>query len=180
MGAKLLQMTVVMGRLHALAERAAARGVPATVLSRFSEDVANELPIYVAAAEPDIVVFYPDGVADEAFRADDTTRLITVRADIPHQPSAVAVYLGHGPHAAAALDVATQLAAARQLELVLAGPDSRRARTDVAGLNRQSITVGSGPPREGCLLVASEDDAAAPAGAHLRVRASSNEELDVT
>ena len=38
-GAELAQMTVVMGQLRDLAERAAARGTPALVFSRFSDDV---------------------------------------------------------------------------------------------------------------------------------------------
>ena len=39
-------MTVAMGQLHALADRAASRGAQALVLSRFSDDVPGELPGY--------------------------------------------------------------------------------------------------------------------------------------
>ena len=46
-------MTVVMGQLRGLADRAASRGAQALVLSRFSDDVPGELPGYLAAAEPD-------------------------------------------------------------------------------------------------------------------------------
>jgi Kef-type K+ transport system membrane component KefB len=177
-GAELAQMTVVMDQLHDLAGRAAARGAEALVFSRFSDDVPGELPGYVTAAGPDTVVFRAGGAAREALRADDTTRLITARAPGPRQPTAVAVYFGHGSHAAAALDVAAQLAAARQLELVLVGADSRRARAAVAELSRKGMTVSSDPPPEGSLLVAGEEDAAAlAAGVHLTVRAASSGEL---
>jgi len=176
-GAELAQMTVVMGQLNTLAGRAAARGARALVFSRFSDDVPGELPGYVAAAEPDTVVAGA-GAADAALRAGEATRLITARGPWPAQPGAVAVCLGPGPHAAAALDAAAALAAARGLELVLAGADGRRARAAVAGLGRRGITARSGPPPQGCLLVAGHDDAAAlAAGAHLMVRAASSGEL---
>ena len=178
-GAELAQMTVVMGQLQDLAERAAARGAPALVLSRFSDDVPGELPGYVAAAEPDTLILGSDGDAHAALRADDTRRLLTARMALPQQPIAVAVYTGHGAHAAAALDVAAQLAAARQLELVLVGADGRRARAAVAELSRKGISASSGPPPEGSLRVAGEDDAAAAgAGVHLTVRAASSGDLD--
>ncbi|MFY9929656.1 MAG: cation:proton antiporter [Streptosporangiaceae bacterium] len=178
-GAELAQMTVVMGQLHDLAERAAARGAPALVFSRFSDDIPAELPGYVAAAEPDTVVFRSGGVADEALRADDTTRLVTARTPWPQQPSAVAVDSGHGSNATAALDVAAQLAASRQLELVIVGADGRRTRAVVAELHRKGLSVTSGPPPEGSLRVAGEDDAAALAGGvNLTVRACSSGDLD--
>ena len=178
-GAELAQMTVVMGQLHDLAERAAARGAPALVFSRFSDDVPGELPGYVAAAEPDTLILGSDGGAHEALRADDTRRLLTARMALPQQPIAVAVYTGHGAHATAALDVAAQLAVARQLELVLVGADGRRARAAVAELSRKGISASSGSPPEGSLRVAAEDDAAAVgAGVHLTVRAASSGDLD--
>ncbi len=178
-GAELAQMTVVMGQLHDLAERASARGAPALVFSRFSDDVPGELPGYVAAAEPDTVVFGSGDVADEALRADETTRLVTARTSWPQQPSAVAVYSGHGPHAVAALDVSARLARASQLELVLVGADGRRVRAAVAELSRKGISASSGLPPEGSLRIAGEDDAAVlAAGVHLTVREASSGDLD--
>ena len=184
LGGELLQMTLVMGQLHALAERAAARGAPATVLSRFSDDVAGELSAYVVAAEPDTIVLDSGHAANEdqayaAIRADGRTRLVTASGPVPDAPTAVAVSSGHGADAAAARSVATQLAAARHLPLVLAGADGRRSRSDVAELTHRGIQASSGPPPEGALLVAGEDGAAAvAAGAHLTVRAGSSEDLE--
>jgi Kef-type K+ transport system membrane component KefB len=184
LGSELLQMTLVMGQLHALTERAAARGAAATVFSRFSDDVAGELGAYVEAAEPDTIVL--DGNHDPyedhayaAIRSEGRTRLVTASGPVPDAPTAVAVYSGHGGDASAALNVATQLAAARHLPLVLTGADGRRGRSGVAELIRRGIQARSGPPPEGALLVAGEDGAEAiGGGAHLTVRAASSEDLE--
>jgi Sodium/hydrogen exchanger family len=177
-GAELAQMTVVMGQLNDLVKRAEQRGASALVFSRFSDDVAGELPGYVAAAEPDTVVFRAGGTADEALRAEDTTRLVTARAPWPQQPTAVVVFSGSGPNATGALEVATLLAAARKLELVVAGAEGRRARATVTELTRKGISASSGPPPDGSLIIAGDDDAAAlAAGVQLTVRAASSGEL---
>jgi K+:H+ antiporter len=181
---ELLQMTMVMGQLHTLVERAAARGARATVLSRFSDDVAAELSAYVAAAEPDTIVLdfgheSNEEAAYAAIRSDSRTRLVTVSGPVPEAPSAVAVYSGHGGDAAAALNVATQLAAARHLSLVLTGAEGRRTRGEVAELTHRGIRARSGPPPAGALLVVGEDGAEAVAGgAHLTVRAGSGEDIE--
>ena len=184
LGGELLQMTLVMGQLHAFTERAAARGATATVFSRFSDDVAGELGAYVEAAEPDTIVLdanhdpYEDN-AYAAIRSEGRTRLVTASGPVPDAPTAVAVYSGHGGDASAALNVATQLATARHLPLVLTGPDSRRSRSGVAELTHRGIQARSGPPPEGALLVAGEDSAEAVDGeAHLTVRAGSSEDLE--
>jgi Kef-type K+ transport system membrane component KefB len=179
LGGELVQMTVVMGQLRGLADRAASRGAQALVLSRFSDDVPGELPGYVAAAEPDTVILGSDVETHGNLRLEDTTRLIAERIPPPKDPSAIAVYTGHGANSAAAVDVAAQLAAARHLELVLAGSDGRRARSAMSELSRKGLPVSSGPPPDGALIVAGEDDAAAlAAGVHLTVRAASSGELD--
>jgi Kef-type K+ transport system membrane component KefB len=184
LGGELLEMTTVMGQLHELAERAAARGAPATVLSRFSDDVAGELSAYVMAAEPDTIVLDSghDAYEDQAYaaiRADGRTRLVSASGPLPDAPSAVAVYSGHGGDASAALNVATQLAAARHLRLVLAGADGRRSRSGLADLTHRGIQASSGPPPEGALLVVGEDGASAVATrAHLTVRAGSAEDIE--
>jgi Kef-type K+ transport system membrane component KefB len=184
LGGELLQMTLVMGQLHAFTERAAARGATATVFSRFSDDVAGELGAYVEAAEPDTIVLdanhdpYEDH-AYAAIRSEGRTRLVTASGPVPEAPTAVAVYSGHGSDASAALNVATQLAAARHLPLVLTGPDSRRSRSGVAELTQRGIQARSGLPPEGALLVVGEDGAeAVDGGAHLTVRAGSSEDLE--
>ena len=181
---ELLQMTMIMGQLHALVERAATRGARATVLSRMSDDVDAELSAYVSAAEPDTIVLDArhEPLEDEAYaaiRADGRTRLVTASTLVPDAPSAVAVYSGHGGDASAALNVATQLAAARHLPLVLAGTDGRRSRSGLAELTHRGIRARSGPPPEGALIVAGEGGATAAAtGVHLTVRAGSSEDIE--
>jgi Kef-type K+ transport system membrane component KefB len=178
LGGELMQMTVVMSQLHDLAERAAARGARAVVLSRMSDDVPGELPAYLAAAEPDTLVCgASDGIRETA-GANDAIRLVTARAAVPESPGAVAVYYGHGGGATAALDVAAQLAAARHLELFLAGDEGRRARSAAAELTQQGIHASSGPPPEGALVIASEDSATTGAAVHLTVRAGSGEDIE--
>jgi Kef-type K+ transport system membrane component KefB len=178
LGGELMQMTVAMSQLHGLAERAAARGAQAVVLSRMSDDVPGELPVYLAAAEPDTLVCGASDGIRETVGANDAIRLVTARAAVPESPSAVAVYYGHGGGATAALDVAAQLAAARHLELFLAGDEGRRARSAAAELTQQGIHASSGPPPEGALVIASEDSAATGAAVHLTVRAGSGEDIE--
>jgi Kef-type K+ transport system membrane component KefB len=178
LGGELMQMTVVMSQLHDLSERAAARGARAVVLSRMSDDVPGELPVYLAAAEPDTLVFGASDGIREAVGANDAIRLVTARAAVPEAPSAVAVHYGHGGDAAAALDVAAQLAAARHLELFVAGDEGRRARSAAAELTQQGIHASSGPPPEGALVIASEDGTATGAVVHLTVRAGSGEDIE--
>jgi hypothetical protein len=66
LGGELARMTRTTGDLRALADRAPARGVSAAVRSRFSQDIAAELPGYVAAARPDTIVLGPGRTSREA------------------------------------------------------------------------------------------------------------------
>ena len=62
---------------------------------------------------------------------------------------------------------------------MLAGDEGRRARSAVAELARKGLYASSGPPPDGALILAGEDDATAlTAGVHLTVRAASSEEID--
>ena len=63
LGEELLQLTETMTQLEGLAARARQHGVRAVVQSRFSENVAGELPEYVAAAAPDTIVLGRNGVS---------------------------------------------------------------------------------------------------------------------
>ena len=91
MGGEHLEITRARGKLQALADRVSARGVPAVVQSRFSQDIAAEPPGYVAAAEPDTIVLSPGGTSREPLAADGTVQLVTVLRSLPEAPGAVAV-----------------------------------------------------------------------------------------
>jgi hypothetical protein len=169
--------------------------VPAVVQSRFSEDVAGELPGYVAAATPDTIVLgagvpgsgmpgsgMPGSGAPDAggsFRAvlgaDGTTQLVTVLRPPPAAPGSVAVRWARGANGEAAVQVATQLAVANRLNLVIVPGGGRRAAV-AAGLTRRGVTASDGPLLPGALLVAASDDGCEDA--HLAVLAGSKEGSD--
>jgi hypothetical protein len=174
LGSELIQMTQAMTELQSLAERAAERGVQAVVQSRFSEDVPHELPGFVAAAEPDTVVLQLDGADGAQLGAAGATQLVTVQRGPPTAPSAIAVAWARGADSAAALQVATLLAVANQLSLVLT-PGGGRAATVAAGLARRGLAACAGPPPPGALLVAA---AGSGSDAHLTVVAGHKEGSD--
>jgi Kef-type K+ transport system membrane component KefB len=175
LGGELLEMTRTTGQLQALADRASARGVPAVVQSRFSENIAAELPGYVAAAKPDTIVLRPGGASREALAADGAVQLVTVLRSLPEAPGAVAVQWTRGEAGAAAVQVATQLAVADRLQLVISPGGGRRAGL-AAELAKDGLVACAGPPPAGAIVVA----AAADSGneAHLAVLAGTREGSD--
>lgn len=184
LGDELVRMTSTMGELQELAHRGARLGVPTVVHSRFSEDVPRELPGFVAAAEPDTVVLAAGeartgqaGAAAAPPAAGGAAQLVTVRRDPPAAPTAVAVHWARGADGAAALQVAAQLAVARQLGLVLT-PGGGRPTSIAADLARRGLPACAGPAPGGALLVAAADDGD---GSHLAVLAgpgAASDDLD--
>jgi K+:H+ antiporter len=175
LGGELLEMTSTTGKLQALAERASARGVPAVVRSRFSQDIAAELPGYVAAAEPDTIVLGSGRTFREALAADGAARLVTVQRNLPEAPSAVAARWTRGEGGAAAVLVAAQLAVADRLRLVISPVGGRRADL-AAGLTRDGIAAADGPPPAGAIIVTAAADTSGDA--HLTVWAGIREAGD--
>jgi K+:H+ antiporter len=170
-----LEVTKARGKLQALADRVSARGVPAVVQSRFSLDIAAELPGYVAAAEPDTIVLGPGGTSRETLAADGAVQLVTVLRSLPEAPGAVAVLWTRGEDGTAAVQVAVQLAVANQLKLVISPGGGRRARL-AAELTRDSIAASDGPPPAGAIIVAAAADSSGDA--HLAVLAGTREASD--
>jgi Kef-type K+ transport system membrane component KefB len=162
---ELLEMTRTMGELEVLAGQARGRGVAAPVLSRFTDDVARDLPGQLASTRADLVLV-DTGEAD-AF----TGQVVTVNA-VPAGPTAVVLHWATSADGRAAAQVAARIAASRELELVVAS-GSRRAAALAAELSGHGITARAGsPPGEGALVVAPDG----VAGAHLLVRAGSGVE----
>jgi Kef-type K+ transport system membrane component KefB len=172
LGGELLETTSAEGKLQALAERASARGVATVVRSRFSRDIAAELPGYVAAAEPDTIVLGPGGTPRETLAADGTVQLVTVLRDLPESPGVVAVRWTRGEGGAAAVQVAAQLAVADGLKLVISPGGGRRAGL-AAELTRDGIAASDGPPPAGAIVVAPAADIA---DAHVAVLAGTRED----
>jgi Kef-type K+ transport system membrane component KefB len=172
LGGELLETTSAKEELQALADRASARGVAAVVQSRFSQDIAAELPGYVAAAKPDTIVLGPGGTPRETLAADGTVQLVTVLRNLPEAPGAVAVRWTRGQGGAAALQVAAQLAVADRLKLVISPGGGRRAGL-AAELTRDGIAASDGPPPAGAIVVAAAADSD---DAHLAVLAGTRED----
>ena len=171
LGGELLQLTDIIGQLQALAEAAAKRGIPAVVHSRFSENVAGELPGFVAVAMPDTVVVSSARDFPQVITADGTARTIRVVRDPPAAPSAISVRLDRGPHGAAALHAGAQLARADKLPLFITPGSGRRAMV-TASLTGSGVTAIDGTPPPGALSIAAEDHR--DTAAHLMVRAGSS------
>jgi Kef-type K+ transport system membrane component KefB len=169
---ELRETTRTTDNLEALADRASARGVSVVVRSRFSQDIAAELPAYMAAAEPDTVVLGPGSTFRETLAADGIVQLVTVLRSLPEAPSAVGVRSTRGEGGAAAVLIAAQLAFADRLKLVISPAGGRRAGL-AARLTRDGIAVSDGPPPAGAIVVAAA--AASSADAHLTVRAGARE-----
>jgi Kef-type K+ transport system membrane component KefB len=175
LGGELRGMTKNAEKLQALADRALARGVPAVVLSRFSQDIPAELPGYVATAEPDTIVLGPSGVSGETLAGGGAIQLVTVLRSLPDAPAAVAVQWTQGESGAAAVQVATQLAVADRLKLVIS-PAGGRCADLAAGLTRDGIAASDGPPPSGSIVVAAAADGSGDP--HLTVQAGTRETSD--
>ena len=175
LGGEQLEITRAEGKLQALADRVSACGVPAVVQSRFSQDIAAELPGYVAAAEPDTIVLGPGGTSRETLAADGTVQLVTVLRSLPEAPGAVAVLWTRGEGGAAAVQVAAQLSVADRLKLVISPGGGRRAGL-AAELTRDGIAASDGPPPAGAIIVAAAADSSGDA--HLAVLAGTREASD--
>ncbi|REE99137.1 cation:proton antiporter [Thermomonospora umbrina] len=68
LSAELADMAGTMGGLEALAAAIRTDDLPVRVVSRFSADVAAELPALVAGAEPDVIVITPTAPGQDAVR----------------------------------------------------------------------------------------------------------------
>jgi Sodium/hydrogen exchanger family len=175
LGGELLETTMTTGNLQALADRASARGVSPVVRSRFSQDIAAELPGYVAAAKPDTIVLGPGGTSREMLAADGAVQLVTVLRSLPEAPSAVVARWMRGEGGAAAVQVATQLAVAGRLKLVISPGGGRRAGL-AAELTKDGIAASDGPPPSGAIVVAAARDSGDDT--HLAVLAGAREGSD--
>lgn len=171
LGMELLVMTRSMSELHALAARGAGRRVEVSVYSQFSADPAADLTRHIFNADPDLVVL-PAGV--ELTADDMLPRTVVQRTPAPVGAPTIAVYQHAGAGGAAALQVATQLAATRGVPLVVAGGQGRRDRGILAELTRHGITVSAGDVPADALLVGVDADE----GVHLVVRSRPDDEAE--
>ncbi|WP_329423967.1 cation:proton antiporter [Streptosporangium sp. NBC_01495] len=190
LSSELAELAETLHELETLAATVRERGSESRVVSRFSADVAGELPGLASGARPDLLVL-PAGVPGYAGVRDGATcRVVTVAVPSPvsesvpipespsvspsvfgqagsgSEPGPVAVHHGSGGDAAA--HVALTLATLWGRPLVVTG--GNRASALAQRLARLGVEATSGPVPEGALVVAA-DTANAPEGAHLLVRA---------
>jgi len=174
---ELLEMTRTMGELDALAARARDRGVPAPVLSRFTDDVARDLPAQLASAGADIVVVPAGQPGYDAIREQVTGQIVTMLADPPAETAAVMLRWAAGADGGAAAQVAARLAAARGVELVVVdgARPSRRAVALAAELAKHGVAARAGRAPAGDALVIAPEGGDVT-GANLVVRAEQDAE----
>ncbi|HWF79168.1 MAG TPA: cation:proton antiporter [Streptosporangiaceae bacterium] len=156
LGGELLQMTQTMDALHQLAARAEQRGISVVVQSRFSDDVAAELPGYIAAADPDTVVLHRGIVPLSDLSVGGKAQIVVLIKPLPDAPTAAVAKLARGADTEAALQVAAQLAVADGLDLVLS-PPGRTATARVGDLGKRGIVARAGTGPAGSVLVAPAD-----------------------
>jgi hypothetical protein len=107
--------------------------------------------------------------------AGGAVQLVTVLRRLPGAPSAVVARWTRGEDGAAAVQVATQLAVADRLRLVISPGGGRRAGL-AAELTRDGIAASDGPPPSGAIVVAAAHDGGHDA--HLAVLAGAREGSD--
>ncbi len=189
LGGELLAMTQTMDELHQLAARAEQRGVTTIVQSRFSDNVAAELPGYIAAADPDTIVMHRDAalLGDHASELTSASRaqVVVLLRPLPESPTTAAAQLTRGADSDAAVQVAAHLAAAYGRDLVIT-PPGKPSTSRVSDLTRRGVQATAGDQPAGSVLVAPGDLALTAAGdgdtvisdAHIAVIAGSNEASD--
>jgi K+:H+ antiporter len=176
---ELLEMTRVMAELDRLADRVRARGLTARVLTRLSADPVAELRAQIAAVNPHVVLVSAANPALGSLLSTVAGRLVTV-GEAPTAWPYVAVRINRGEpdrDVVAALQVAAQLAAAHDAELVVdsAGRPPRRVSAAVEELTRQgrSVRLDLDPAQPRVVVGCGAVD-----GAHFAVRSENDFELD--
>jgi|HubBroStandDraft_1064217.scaffolds.fasta_scaffold04668_4 Kef-type K+ transport system membrane component KefB len=163
LGGELIAMTETMGSLHQLAARAQARGVTVIVQSRFSDDVAAEMPGYIAAADPDTVVLHRGAAPVDKLSPNGKVQLVILAKPLPAAPSAAVAHWTRGADSDAAVQVAAQLALVGGLDLVLS-PPGRPATTRAADLTKRGLAARAGVQPAGSLVVGPADLLLIPSG----------------
>jgi hypothetical protein len=156
LGGELLAMTATMDALQQLAARAEARGVTAIVQSRFSDNVAAELPGYVSAADPDKIVMYRDAAPISELSNDGRVQIVVLIKPLPEGPTAAVAQWVRGPDSDAALQIAGELAVAGHLDLVLT-PSGRQTTTRAADLTKRGLAASAGTSPAGSIVVGPAD-----------------------
>jgi len=121
LSSELAEMTETMAALEALASRVRKHGPEARVVSRFSADVAAELPQLVSSARPDLVLLPADTPGLDAILAETTCRVVTASPSAYGKTGPVVARHRSGAAGDASTQVALHLALARHRPLLISG-----------------------------------------------------------
>ena len=151
LSSELTELAETLHDLETLAGAVRARGPEAKVVSRFSADVATELPELVSGAEPDLVVLPADVPGYAEIRAGAVCRVVTVTALVPAEtgPESAAgpVAVHHGSGGDAAAHVALMLALSQDRPLIVTGGGRASALARRLAKLGVAATSGAGPGR---------------------------------
>jgi hypothetical protein len=143
------QMASGLDRLRTLVERAKELDVSAVVRSQFSDDVGGDLAAQAVAVEADVVLvpLAPQDGADLARRLLENASLELVFVLAPEDsniaglaPGPVAVMVGEGANASAALELAARVAFSRHCPLRLIPENSSRKLVRLAADRAEELT----------------------------------------
>ncbi|MEV0753155.1 cation:proton antiporter [Streptosporangium sp. NPDC050280] len=174
LSSELAELTEILHELETLAATVREHGSDSRVVSRFSADVAGELPGLASGARPDLLVLPADVPGYAGMRDGATCRVVTVAVPVPPSafeqagPGSEPVAVHYGPGGDAAAHVALDLATLWGRPLVVIG--GNRASALAKRLAKLGVEATSGPVPEGALVVAA-DTANVPEDVHLLVRA---------
>ncbi|HWH28780.1 MAG TPA: cation:proton antiporter [Mycobacteriales bacterium] len=140
-------MTSDAERLEQLAGRVRARGVPVTVLSRFSDDPAREVATMGAGAHADVVLLPAGSPAEAAVRSAVPAQV----AVLSGTPGAGCVVLdaASGPNGEAATALALRMAIGRSAALRVAGAGRSARKATAAADTARAEGLDAGPLADG-------------------------------
>jgi len=168
---ELVDMTLAMAELEALAAPWRDRGVAVSPLARFSADSAADLAGQVAAADAAILVISRDHADYRRVAEMANVRVVTATAEAPASWPAVLVRTAAGANGEAAIEVGVQLAAAQTARLVI-DPEARPGRRLehlVAEIGRAGLEAAIGHDAgDGALVVAPAGSPAAATDVSVR------------
>jgi Kef-type K+ transport system membrane component KefB len=154
---ELVDMTLAMAELEALAAPWRERGVAVSPLARFSADPAADLVAQATTADAAVLVIARDHPDYRRVAELTNLRLVTATADAPASWPAVLVRTAAGSSGQAAVKVGLQLAAAQGARLVIdpGTRPGRRLETLVAEIGRAGMDAALGHEAgDGALVVA--------------------------